>query len=76
VEFSKQWAALCEEVGFRVCCWHKAMLVQESEPQHSLLGDPPKGKKKSRLSFFRRLAEKKGAPPIEWEDVICLEKAL
>ena len=28
----------------------------------------------ARKSFFRRLAEKKGSPKIDWEDVICLER--
>lgn len=27
-----------------------------------------------RKSFFRRLAEKKGSPAIDWEDVICVVK--
>jgi len=31
-------------------------------------------KEKKRASFFRRLAEKKGSPKIDWEDVICLVK--
>jgi len=29
---------------------------------------------KSRASFFRRLAEQKGAPPIDWEEVIICQK--
>jgi hypothetical protein len=50
------------------------MLVQESEPQHSLLGDGPKRKRREKKSFFRRLAEKKGSPKIDWETIVCLVK--
>jgi hypothetical protein len=73
VDFPAQWEALCHEVGFRAVCRHHAMLVQESEPQHSLLGDGPKPKRKERKSFFRRLAERKGCPPIDYEVVLCTE---
>jgi hypothetical protein len=74
VDFPAQWEALCHEVGFRTCCRHRAMLVQENEPQHSLLGDGPKSRRTEKKSFFRRLAEKKGSPAIDWEDVLCLER--
>lgn len=30
--------------------------------------------RKERKSFFRRLAEKKGSPRIDWEDILCMEK--
>ena len=35
------------------------MFTGKSDPIH-----------KERKSFFRRLAEKKGSPPIDWEEVI------
>lgn len=49
------------------------MLVQRSQPQ-GLLDGGEHVQKKERKSFFRRLAEKKGSPAIDWEIVLCLEK--
>lgn len=71
VPFSDRWQALCESVGFRLVCRHRAMLVTTWE-EETLFG--VKFKKKDRKSFFRRLTEKKGNPPIDWEDVLCLER--
>jgi hypothetical protein len=73
VEFSQQWAQLCEAVGFRVVCWHHAMLVHHKGAQHTLDGDLIQKTSESK-SFFRRLAEKNGSPKIDWEDVICMVK--
>lgn len=71
VEFSNQWLALCESVGFRLVCRHQAMLVTEGDTQ-TMLFSAPQQKRIERKSFFRRLAEKKGSPPIDYEDVLCL----
>lgn len=71
VQFSDDWLRLCEAAGFRLVCRHRAMLVREE--QHADLFAGTVTKTKSRKSFFRRLAEKKGSPPIDHEDVICLE---
>ena len=71
VPFSDQWQALCESQGFQLVCRHQAMLVAHHGEQDDLFGDT-KQIKTERKSFFRRLAEKNGSPPINWEDVICL----
>jgi len=53
--------------------WIKASLVkQDSHP--SLFGDDPVVKTTIRKSFFRRLAEAKGSPAIDHEDVIIVRK--
>ncbi|MCC6581861.1 MAG: hypothetical protein IT440_15620 [Phycisphaeraceae bacterium] len=73
VEFSQQWAKLCESVGFKVVCWHHAMLTQSGAIQMAIDGKETQ-RIKERKSFFRRLAEQKGSPRIDWEDVICMVK--
>jgi len=74
IEFSQQWAALCESVGFRVMHWHRAMLTEDHGTQAAMDGNH-KRRTKARKSFFRRLTESKGSPAIDWEDVICMVKA-
>src|SRR3990167_5224345 len=73
VAFSDQWQALCESVGFRLVCRHRAMLVKNHGEQETIW-DGTKELKTERKSFFRKLCEKKGSPRIDWEDVICLIK--
>lgn len=73
VDFPGRWGQLCESVGFKPVCRHKAMLVKRHGTQTLLDG----GKEElttSRKSFFRRLAEKKGSPRIDWEEVLCFVK--
>ncbi len=70
VPFSNDWQRLCESVGFKTIHRHKAMLVKETKYE-SLFGHDIV-KKTERKSFFRRLAEAKGSPKINWEDVICM----
>ncbi len=72
VPFSDDWQRLCEAVGFKTIHRHKAMLVKE-DVKDDLFGGKIV-KKTERKSFFRRLAEAKGSPKIDWEDVICMEK--
>jgi DNA modification methylase len=72
VPFSDDWLKLCESVGFTLECRHQAMLVKE-ESHDSLFGGTIT-KKTERKSFFRRLAEAKGSPRIDHEDVICVKK--
>lgn len=74
VEFSEQWAQLCEAVGFVRIEWIYAMLTEEHGHQLDLFGGShPKGVK--RASFFRRLYEKKYPEnAIDWEDVIVMRK--
>src|SRR3990167_3133811 len=71
VPFSDQWQALCESVGFRMVCRHRAMLVKSHGTQGTIFGGTEQ-LSTQRKSFFRRLAEKKGSPAIDWEDVLCM----
>jgi len=74
VEFSQQWAMLCESVGFKLVHWHRAMLTEDNGIQLATDGNHKRQLKK-RSSFFRRLHEKKHPETaIDWEDVLCLEK--
>ena len=75
VEFSEQWAQLCEAVGFVRVEWVRAMLVEDHGDQMDIFGGSTM-RGKERKSFFRRLAEKKGSPRIDWEDVLILRKPL
>lgn len=59
------------KLGFRPLERIRAMLVEEM-PQKGLFGQPHKIK--ARKSFFRRLAESKGSPPIDWEEVLICRK--
>ena len=73
VEFSEQWRQLCGSVGFKTCCVHRAMLVKYKGQQKAFDGDHVE-LVTARKSFFRRLAENKGSPPIDWEIVLCMVK--
>lgn len=64
---------LLQHVGFEPLERVRAMLVKEQT--HDGLFEPVT-KKTERKSFFRRLAEKKGSPPIDWEEVLFLRKPL
>ena len=70
VDFTGDWLRLCEAVGFRLACRHQAMLVKTWEEPTLFEGTVTKSRE--RKSFFRRLAEKKGSPRIDWETVLCL----
>ena len=76
VEFSEQWAQLCEAVGFERVEWIRAMLTEEHGHQLDIFGEShPKGIK--RASFFRRLYEKKYPEnAIDWEDVLIMRRPL
>ena len=71
VPFSDQWRQLCEAVGFETLHEHRALLVHAT----SLTLDGREVHKESK-SFFRRLAEKKGSPRIDYETVYCMVKPL
>ena len=73
VPFSDQWRQLCEAVGFETLHEHRAMLVHHKGRQGLLEGGTKEIKTESK-SFFRRLAEKKGSPRIDWEVVWCMRK--
>jgi hypothetical protein len=73
VPFSADWQRLCLSVGFEPLEWIRASLVKEI--RHAGLFDGEEiVKTKERKSFFRRLAEKKGSPAINHEDVIIVRK--
>lgn len=73
VDFPGQWRQLCEAVGFVTLHEHRAWLVEDRGSQHDLTGRFVE-KKAERKSFFRRLAERKGSPKIDWETVYCMVK--
>jgi hypothetical protein len=52
---------------------HRAMMVNHKGKQMMLDGGVKDIKTESK-SFFRRLAEKKGSPRIDWEVVWCMVK--
>ena len=58
-------------IGFEPLERVRALLVKETTTA-GLFGE--KTTRKERKSFFRRLAEKKGSPPIDWEDVLFLRR--
>lgn len=63
---------LLEHIGFTVIERIHAMLVNETKHNDFFAGETVT--KKERKSFFRRLAEKKGSPPIDFEEVIIARK--
>ena len=73
VPFCDQWRRLCESVGFVTVHEHRAQLVRNRRVQGTLEGGSVELKSESK-SFFRRLAEKKGSPRIDWETVYCMVK--
>jgi hypothetical protein len=73
VPFSDQWQQLCEAVGFEPVERIYAMLVDDHGDQLDIFGGVT-ARRKERKSFFRRLAEKKGSPRIDHEDVIIMRK--
>ena len=74
VEFSQQWAQLCEACGFRLAHWHRAWQVEHNGTAFTLDGGNVE-RKVSRKGFFRRLYESKHPEnAIDWEDVLCFSK--
>lgn len=74
VPFCTQWRALCESVGFVTIHEHHAMLVKNIGLKTTTLEGETVSKEKSSKSFFRRIAEKKGSPPIDFETIYCMVK--
>lgn len=72
VDFPGDWRRLCEACGFETVKEVHAMLVAEERVPH--LWDGEKVTKRERKSFFRRLAESKGSPPIDFETVLFMVK--
>lgn len=71
VDFPGDWRRLCEHAGFETVEEIHASLVQE-DTVPGLFED--RVVKRERKSFFRRLAEKKGSPKIDWEVVWIMQK--
>lgn len=74
VPFSNNWLALCESVGFKLVCRHKAMLVKEHGFQITLDGGEQK-LQTERKSFFRRDHETKKMAVLFWDTVTDVEQA-
>ena len=70
VPLCDQTADLLTHIGFEPVQRVRAWLVKET--RHPGLFDGEVIEKKERKSFFRRLAEKKGSPRIDWEEVIVV----
>lgn len=73
VDFPDQWRQICEAAGFQTVHEHHAMLVIPKGISHTLDGGTVEHKTEAK-SFFRRLAESKGAPRIDYEVVWCMVK--
>ena len=73
VDFPAQWREVCEACGFVTLHEHHAMLVKHNGFSQTIDGGEVEHKTESK-SFFRRLAEKKGSPPINFETVLCMVK--
>jgi len=73
VDFPGQWRRLCESVGFVTVHQHRAWLVEDRGAQYGLDGALNR-RQVERKSFFRRLAERKGSPRIDFEVVLCMVK--
>ena len=69
VLFSDRWLALCEDIGFILVCRHHLTMIRGIQP--FIFGG---NKVMDRKSFYRRLVEKQGSPPIDEEDVFCMRK--
>lgn len=65
-------ARLLEHIGFTPLERIHAMLVKER--RHADLFNGETVDTTSRKSFFRRLAEKKGSPPIDFEEVLIFQR--
>lgn len=73
VPFPEQWQQMCEAVGFQSVHFHRAWLTEDLGVQYALDGTPVK-KTVSKKGFFRRLGEKRGLPPIDYEVVLCMTR--
>lgn len=75
VPFSDNWEKLCHSAGFLTLERIEASLVSDNGTQLGLIDDADsKRNVKERKTFFRRLAESKGSPRIDHEDVIVMHK--
>lgn len=73
VDFPGDWRKLCEYIGFETLTEVHAMLVKEHKLGINLL-EVDDADRKTRKSFFRRLAEAKGSPKIDHEVIWIMRK--
>ena len=73
VPLCSQTLELLQAIGFKPLERIRAWVVSEAE-QKSLMPDVVPDYRKARKSFFRRLAERKGSPRIDWEEVMICQK--
>jgi DNA modification methylase len=73
VPLCDQTLALLVRLGFEPVLRARAWLVEE-RVELTLAGEVTRTRE--RKSFFRRLAEKKGSPRIDWEEVIVVRRAV
>ena len=71
VDFPNDWRKLCEHVGFETFLEVHASLVHTTT-EDGLFGEVTTTRAKK--SFFRRLAEKRGSPAIDYECVLFMRK--
>lgn len=76
VPFSDQWQMLCEKCGFITLTEVHAWVVEDNGVQLGMMDTDDKHHRTERKSFFRRLAEKKGSPRIDWETVWIMKKSI
>jgi hypothetical protein len=73
VDFPGDCRRLCESLGLRTLHEHHAFLAEQHGTQGGLFGEDTQYQT-ARKSFFRRLAEAKGSPAIDYEVVYCMVK--
>lgn len=76
VPFCAQWQQMCEAVGFVTLHEHHALLVRHKGISTTDMDGKVISHEVSSKSFFRRLAEKKGSPKIDYEVVLCMVKPI
>lgn len=76
VPFCAQWQQMCEAVGFVTLHEHHALLVRHKGISTTDMDGKVVSHEVSSKSFFRRLAEKKGSPKIDYEVVLCMQKPM
>lgn len=74
VPLCDQTAQLLEAVGFTVVERTRAMLVKETHVGIDMFSGEHVTQRTERKSFFRRLAESKGSPRIDYEEIIWAQK--
>jgi len=73
VPFCNNWRLISEACGFTTLHEHRAWLIEDKGTNITLEGEMIEHKIE-RKSYFRRLAEKKGSPRIDYEIILCMVK--